>query len=652
MIEIQNLCKTYGKGDATLRVLSNISLNISQGEFVAIMGPSGSGKSTLLHIMGFLDRPDKGSYRILGTEVSQLSEPHLARLRNRLVGFVFQQFHLLRRASAQENVELPLIYSGEKNKFGNATQKLASVGLLQRAKHLPSELSGGEQQRVAIARALVNDPLIILADEPTGNLDTKSEEEIIQILENLNEQGKTIIMVTHEKTLAKRAGRIITMRDGEIISDKNNDTGKIRSKTQVSAKEVAEGKGSRFISVSLIEHIRQSFRAIFANKIRAFLSMLGILIGVAAVIAMLALGQGAKTAIEQRIRSLGSNLLLIHSGSGKVRGVAQASGSVMRFTPGDVDAIRDLKPLVKKAFGYVTGNGQVVYKNENWSTRIEGVEYGYGEMRASIPDIGRWFTQDEITHRDKTAILGVSVVSRLFGDRNPVGEIVKINRINFKVIGIAPEKGSGGFRDRDDVIYIPLTTAMFRVLGKDYLDGINAEINDVESIEEAQKQIKQLIVKRHRIYKNSDDYLHMHNMSEIQDMLSSTTQTMSILLGCIAAISLLVGGIGIMNIMLVSVIERTREIGLRKAVGARGRDVMTQFLIESVVMTLSGGFIGILLGIATSLGLSYFAGWATKVTISNIFLAAGFSIAVGIFFGLWPAKKAEQLNPIEALRYE
>jgi macrolide transport system ATP-binding/permease protein len=652
LIEIQNLCKTYGKGDAALRVLNNISLQISQGEFVAIVGPSGSGKSTLLHIMGFLDRPDKGSYRIMGTEVSQLSEPHLASLRNRLVGFVFQQFHLLRRSSARENVELPLVYSREKKRFETAERNLASVGLAHRATHLPSELSGGEQQRVAIARALVNNPLIIFADEPTGNLDTKSEEEIIQILENLNEQGKTLIIVTHEKMLAQRAERIITMRDGEIISDQNNDKRKHLNKAEVSVREGAEWDGSGFVRVSLTEHVRQSFRSIFANKIRAFLSMLGILIGVAAVIAMLALGQGAQMAIEQRIRSLGSNLLSIHSGSGKVRGVAQSSGSVMRFTPGDVDAIRELKPLVKKASGYVTGNGQVVYKNENWSTRIEGVEYGYGEMRASIPDIGRWFTRDEIKHRDKTAILGISVVSRLFGDRNPVGETIKINRINFKVIGIAPEKGSGGFRDRNDVIYIPLTTAMFRVLGKDYLDGIDAEISDGKSIKEAQKQITQLIVKRHRIYKNHDDYLHMHNMSEIQEMLGSTTQTMSILLGCIAAISLLVGGIGIMNIMLVSVTERTREIGLRKAVGARGRDVMAQFLIESVVMTLSGGFIGILLGIATSAGMSYFAGWATKVTLSNIFLAAGFSIAVGMFFGIWPARKAEQLNPIDALRYE
>lgn len=652
MIEIRDLCKTYGKGDAALRVLKDISLTISQGEFVAIMGPSGSGKSTLLHMLGFLDRPDKGSYRIFGSDVSGLSDNQLALLRSRLVGFVFQQFHLLRRTSALENVQLPLIYSGKKKMPGAAAQKLESVGLSLRAKHLPNELSGGEQQRVAIARALVNDPLIIFTDEPTGNLDTKSEEEIIRILKDLNEQGKTIIMVTHEHEVANHAKRVIKMRDGEIVSDQSRDTKKISGESGISVKEIINESDSRLVKVDFIEHFRQSFRAILSNKARSFLSMLGILIGVAAVIAMLALGQGAQKSMEQRIRSLGSNLLSIQSGSGTVRGVAQGSGSVMRFTTADVGAIRGLRPLVKRASGYVSGKGQTVYRNENWSTRIEGVEYDYGEMRASIPEVGRWFTRDEAAHREKAAVLGVSVVSKLFGENNPIGETIKINRINFKVIGIAPEKGSGGFRDRDDVIYIPLTTAMFRVLGKDYLDGIDAEISDVTLMEEGKERIKQLIVKRHRIFKNADDYFHMHDMSEIQDMLSSTTKTMSILLGCIAAISLLVGGIGIMNIMLVSVTERTREIGLRKAVGARGRDVMTQFLIESVVMTLSGGFMGILLGIAVSSGLSHFAGWTTEVTMANVLLAAGFSIAVGMFFGLWPAKKAEQLNPIEALRYE
>ncbi|MFH0731705.1 MAG: ABC transporter permease [Candidatus Omnitrophota bacterium] len=652
MIELKNLSKTYGKEQASVAALKNVSMAISQGEFVAVMGPSGSGKSTLLHILGFLDRPDRGTYKIFGTDISQLSDDELAYLRNKLAGFVFQQFHLLRRTSALENVELPLIYSGKKSVIEKARQKLESVGLAKRLNHIPSELSGGEQQRVAIARSLVNEPMIIFADEPTGNLDTKSEEEIIKILKTLNEQGKTIVMVTHEQEIAQHAKRIIKMRDGEIISDETKAAARIAGDSKVSVGKILNSVHAHFSKVELLEHIRQSFRAIFSNKVRSFLSMLGILFGVAAVIAMLALGQGASASIQERLKTLGSNLLSIEGGSARHGGVSQGAGTMTRLTWRDVDAIRGLKPLVKKVTGYANGSAQAVYKNGNWNTSIEGVGYDYGEMRASVPKIGRWFTQEEITRRDKVAIIGLTVIEKLFGNVNPVGETIKINRINFKVIGIAPEKGSGGWHDQNDVVYIPVTTAMYRVLGKDYLGGIYAEVNDVDSMKEAQDKIKQLIVKRHRIYKDPDDYFHMRDMSEIQQMLTSTTRTMSILLGCIAAISLLVGGIGIMNIMLVSVTERTREIGLRKAVGARANDIMTQFLIESIAMTLSGGIMGMALGVAASAILSFLAGWATKVTISNIILASGFSIAVGMFFGLWPAKKASELNPIEALRYE
>ncbi len=651
MIKIQNISKTYGKGDAVVPALKSVSLSIEKGEFVAIMGPSGSGKSTLLHVLGFLDRPDTGSYSILGNDTSTLSDDELARLRNRLIGFVFQQFHLLRRTSAIENVELPLVYSEGKSIKAKAEKKLDEVGLTKRARHLPSQLSGGEQQRVAIARALVNEPMIIFADEPTGNLDTKSEEDIMAIIKRLNEEGKTIIMVTHEEEIAGYAKRIIKMRDGQIISDEKRVSADKENNQDVSIKEALK-EHSEFGKIEMIEHVKQSFRAIYSNKIRSFLSMLGILFGVAAVIAMLALGQGAKESIEERIKSLGSNLLSIRGGSGKVRGFSSAAGTFTRFNAEDVRAIRNLSPLIAKASGYVNGSGQVVYLNENWNTSIEGVGYEYGEMRATIPETGRWFTQNEILKRDKVVILGTTVAQKLFENQNPLGEDIKINRVNFKVIGIAPEKGSGGWRDQNDIIYIPLTTAMYRLLGKNYLDGIYAEVSDAGSTQEAQDRLALLIAKRHNIYKNEEEYFHIRDMSEIQEMLTSTTRTMSVLLGSIAAISLLVGGIGIMNIMLVSVTERTREIGLRKAIGARAKDIMTQFLIEAITMTLSGGAIGILFGIAVSILLSLFAGWATKVTFSSIILAAGFSIAVGMFFGLWPAKKASELNPIEALRYE
>ena len=652
MIELKNICKTYGKGHAAVSALRDTTLKVEQGDFVAIIGASGSGKSTLLHILGFLDRPDKGSYEILGTDISRLSDNQLALLRNRLIGFIFQQFHLLRRRTVFENTELPLIYSGKKPLIHKASDMLAAVGLTQRLKHLPNELSGGEQQRVAIARALINDPMIILADEPTGNLDTKNGEEIMKIIKGLNEQGKTIIMVTHEKEIAQYAKRIITMRDGMIVSDERSKVIRPTDEGSSSVREVLDRAHFHHSAVEFTDHIRQSFRAILSSKVRSFLSMLGILFGVAAVITMLALGQGAKQSMEERIRSLGSNLLSIQGGSARVRGVARTTGSVTRFTEGDIDAIRELKPLVERVTEYVRGSAQLVYKNENWNTRVEGVGYDFGQMRAAIPEIGRWFTRKEIASRGKVVIVGLTIVDKLFANKNPVGEIIKINRINFRVIGVTPEKGARGWHDQDDIIYIPVTTAMYRVLGKDYVDGIYAEVSDVEYMEAAQKDIEELIAKRHRIHKNPDDYFHMHNMSEIQEMLTSTTETMAVLLGSIAAISLLVGGIGIMNIMLVSVTERTREIGLRKAVGARPKDIMTQFLIEAVTMALGGGLMGVLTAVLAAMILSFAVGWATKVTIGNIVLAAGFSIAVGIFFGLWPAKKASRLDPIEALRYE
>ena len=335
-----------------------------------------------------------------------------------------------------------------------------------------------------------------------------------------------------------------------------------------------------------------------------------------------------------------------------LRGVTQAAGSVARFTFSDVDAIRAIGPPIKKVSGIVNGSGQLVHKNENWNTSINGVGYDFGEMRASIPEIGRWFTEEEIQRRDKVAVLGTTVVDKLFGDRDPIGEVIKINRINFRIIGIAPAKGSAGPQDQDDVVYIPITTTMYRILGKDYIDGLFVEVSDPKSMDEAQDMISKVIIKRHGLNGNEKNAFQIMNMSEIQEILSSTTKTMSLLLGCIAAISLLVGGIGIMNIMPVSVTERTQEIGLRKAVGARDGDIMSQFLVESVIMTFSGGIMGVILGTSTAAILPAFTGWTTKVTLFSVVLATTFSIAVGISFGIWPARKAAQLNPIEALRYE
>jgi macrolide transport system ATP-binding/permease protein len=653
MIELKNVNKTYKMGEIEVRALRNASLKIAPEEFVAIIGPSGSGKSTLLHILGFLDRPDSGTYLLEGKDVTGFNDDELAGLRNRLAGFVFQQFYLLPRASSLENAELPLIYAGQQKLKEKAKEKIAEVGLSHRELHRPNELSGGEQQRVAIARSLVMDPLIILADEPTGNLDTKTEEEIISILKHLNQKGKTIIMVTHEREIAKNAKRIIQMRDGRIVSDEkvNEKPGKVGERQKVSLNkdffqsQLFSGKAE------FIDHLRQATSAILSNKLRSFLSMLGILIGVASVIAMLALGQGAKESMSERLEALGTNVLAIRPGASQRGGVSLEAGAVTRFTLQDAEAVSGL-PYIKRASPVVRGRAQIIYGNKNWNTQVLGTGLDYEQIRASTPVIGRFFTEEELINRERVALLGVTVARQLFGNYNPVGKTIKINRINFRVIGVLPEKGSGPGGDQDDIVVIPVTTAMYRVFGKDYIDFIDAEITDLKLMEEAETSIRNLIIARHRLQRDDKNSFHIRNLAEIQETLRGITQTMTMLLGSIAAISLLVGGIGIMNIMLVSVTERTREIGLRKAVGARRKDICSQFLVEAVAMALSGGIIGIICGAGAAILLSFFAGWATKVLLSSILLAATFSIAVGIGFGLWPARKAARLNPIEALRYE
>lgn len=652
MIELKDVDKTYHMGKVDVPALSGITLKIEEGEFVAIMGPSGSGKSTLLNIIGLLDRPDRGSYRLFGQGVSGLSDDEMARLRGGSIGFVFQMYNLLARRSALENVALPLIYSGGKNRHLNRPQHLlARIGLGERLHHRPNELSGGEQQRVAIARALVNEPMIILADEPTGNLDSHTQTEIIETLKDLNRQGITIILVTHEEEIAKNAPRIIRMRDGLIVSDQ-------RATPSKKVKPIAYAPPSpsllslRQVFNETIEHSKQAFGSILANKVRSGLSMLGILIGVTAVIAMLALGTGARQSIATQLASLGSNLLIVRPGAARLHGVALETGAITRLTLEDAQAIADLGPGVRRVSPSVSGRCQVVYGNKNWNTRVLGTTPQYPSMHASEPVLGRFFTDYENALRARMVLLGQTVVRELFTEDNPVGETIRINKVSFQVIGVLPEKGAAHWRDQDDLVVIPIITGMRRLLGKDYVDSINVEVASQDQMEAVEEDIRQLIIRRHRLTPQQEDTFRIRNMAEIQEAVSSTAQTMTWLLGSIAFVSLVVGGIGIMNIMLVSVTERTREIGLRKAIGARRRDVQMQFLIEAVVISLAGGLLGIVLGIAISYLLFWLAGWAMKVSIYSMMLAFGFSVSVGIGFGLWPAQKAARLNPIQALRYE
>jgi len=655
MLELKNIHKTYRMGKVEVKALDGVSLKISQGEFIAIIGPSGSGKSTLMHILGLLDKPDKGAYLFEGKEMTALSDEERAVIRNRLVGFIFQQFHLLPRINALDNVELPLIYAGKRHLKDKAKEKIELVGLKDRMFHRPNELSGGQQQRVVIARALVNDPLIIMADEPTGNLDSKSMEEIISLLKRLNQEGKTVIIVTHEKEIAEKSRRVIHIRDGRIVSDEITQA---RQETPALAhgQDLAgiftQMHKKDFGGIKFLDYFREAGFAMAAHKMRSILSILGILIGVAAVIAMLALGEGAKLSIETQLASLGSNLLVVRPGSSRVHGVALEAGAVTRLTVQDVDAIKKLPAGVKSVSSSVTGRGQLVYGNKNWNSQVEGVDADYAQMRASVPAVGRFFTDNEVKMREKVAVIGATIARELFGNADPTGETIKINLINFKVIGVLPSKGASTFHDQDDIVNVPITTAMYRLLGKQYVDRIYVEAAGLKSMEPLTESIKGLIIKRHHLNGEDEDSFQISNMADIKSALEATTKTMSMLLGAIAAISLLVGGIGIMNIMLVSVTERTREIGLRKAIGANDRDIMTQFIIESVMMSFLGGVGGILLGAGASVLITYFAGWAVKISVFSVTLATTFSIMVGMIFGLWPARQASRLDPIEALRYE
>ncbi|MFA5092916.1 MAG: ABC transporter permease [Candidatus Omnitrophota bacterium] len=657
MIELKNISKTYQMGKVEVKALSNVSLKIDSGEFVAIMGASGSGKSTLMHVLGLLDRPDSGSYYLGDKDLTNLSDEELATLRNRIIGFVFQQFHLLPRMTALENAELPLVYAGKRHLKERAKQELTDVGLEDRMLHRPNEMSGGQQQRVAIARSLVNEPFIIFADEPTGNLDSKSKIEIISILQKLNQKGKTIVIVTHEPEIAVFCRRIIQMRDGVIISDE-------RKQAEVKTSEITSIENNLVNNIlskphkvsgetKFLDYLRQAVSAMLGHKMRSILSILGILIGVAAVIAMLALGQGAKDAIEKQLASLGSNLLVVRPGSSKLRGVAMQSGTVTRFTLADVVAIGKLTDVIDRASPSVTGRGQMVYGNNNWNTMVEGVGIDYETIRAATPAVGRFFSEHELRLREKVILLGTTVVKELFGEEDPIGQTIKVNLLNFKVIGILPVKGANTFHDQDDVAVIPITTAMFRVFGKEYVDTIYVEAKGPEYIDAAQVAISNLIIKLHRISpKDVENSFQIRNMADIKATLETTTKTMSLLLGVIAAISLLVGGIGIMNIMLVSVTERTREIGLRKAIGATNKDIMVQFLIEAMLMAFLGGIFGVTLGWSVAALITVFAGWSVNVSLFSVVLSTSFSLFVGIAFGLWPAKKAAALDPIEALRYE
>jgi macrolide transport system ATP-binding/permease protein len=646
MIEIKQIRKSYQMGEHTLEVLKGVDLRIEDGEFVAIMGPSGSGKSTLMNILGLLDVPTQGSYKFNEVEVAKMSEDDLAVLRRNEIGFIFQQFNLLSRMSASENVGLPLLYSKKSEGGELANKLLSSVGLGDRTHHKPNELSGGQQQRVAISRSLINSPKMILADEPTGNLDSKSEKEIIEILRELNRQGITIVIVTHEEDIGRQAKRLIKMRDGLVLSDEILEKYDKPTVEKIPTVEAVQNSFKDFLV-----YFEQGFKTLLANKVRTMLSMLGVLIGVAAVVTILALGKGAEDAIKKNLESLGTNLLMVRPGSVRIAGVAQGSGAANRLLYSDVLEIKEKIESAKNVAAVVDDRVQVTHESNNWNTTLQGTTASWAAMHSSLPSVGRFFSEEEDQQRERVAVIGYEVQNELFKDKSAIGEMIKINKVIFQVIGVLPQKGASGFRNQDDVVIVPLQTSMKRVIGNNNVDYIEVEVDRPENMEQVQSSILSVLNAAHRIPLNKqEDAFTVRNMADIQQAMESTVGVISILLSSIAAISLLVGGIGIMNIMLVSVTERTKEIGLRKALGAKRKDILAQFLSESVVVSVVGGLFGVALATVISVGINVFTEWSTTISLNSVLLAVIFSSTIGVVFGVYPALKASKLNPIDALR--
>jgi macrolide transport system ATP-binding/permease protein len=647
LIELKNIWKTYvTDGDVRVDALHGVSLSIYPGEFVAIMGASGSGKSTLMHILGCLDRPTSGEYFFAGQDVSQLDADALAYLRREAFGFVFQSYNLLASATAEENVEIPAIYAGlsQEERRERASQLLESLGLGDRMTHRPSQLSGGQQQRVSIARALMNGGQIILADEPTGALDSKSGAEVMRLLEDLAAEGHTVILITHDASVAAHAKRVIEIKDGKIIKDSGSH--KVQAIAAASHLEVPDlhGTASRALVAGLGESLRMAMRALKANVFRTVLTLLGIVIGVSSVVAMLAIGEGAKQRVVQQIGSMGTNLLVIRPQFNNARG----RGPVATLNTGDADAIAKL-PYVMAAMPDVQGNAVVRYGNIDYQPETVNATTDALPIVRSWPVArGIFFNEEDIRSYASVAVLGQSVYEALFPDgSDPIGKYILIKDLPFQVIGImGPKGGTSRGDDADNTVFVPLTTGMLRLFGQRFLRSITIAVSDLDQIDATQTAVLNLLEERHR----TQDF-RVSNMAELLETATEAQNTLTIFLGSMAAISLLVGGIGIMNIMLVSVSERTREIGIRMATGARQRDILQQFLSEAIVVSAIGGVVGVVVGVGAGLAIQAF-GNPIAFTAAPMVLAFGCAAATGLIFGYAPARKAAKLDPVVALANE
>ena len=646
LIELRDLTKTFHSDGLAVEILHGISLKIYEGEFVAIMGQSGSGKTTLMNILGCLDRPSTGTYLFAGQDVSRLQPDDLAMLRRNTFGFIFQRYNLIATETATENVEIPAIYAGlsRRERIRRAQGLLGTLGMDDRFDYRPTQLSGGQQQRVSIARALMNGGRVILADEPTGALDSTSGAEVLELLKDLHRRGHTVILITHNIDIASQAERILDTKDGVIVSDSGYPSRQVAA-TPFRATTSEDSPSPRDIHLlpDVLEAIGMAMRSLRVNVFRTVLTLLGIIIGVGAVVAMLALGAGSKQAVLARMEAMGTDVLLVRPGAPGVRGV----GDLATLVTEDADVIAELPNVlyaVPDLGGAVTLRvGETDYQSTATSTTAD-----YIKARNWPVERGAFFSDADVDSYAPVVVLGQTVQKNIFsGDTDPLGKYILINNIPFQVIGVLSPKGAtASGHDMDDAVFVPLTTARMRLFGKRYVRGITVQVADVNQIDEAERAINALLMKRHLKL----DF-QIRNMASLLESATETQNTLTILLGSIAAISLLVGGIGVMNIMLVSVTERTREIGIRMATGAQMLHILLQFITEALIVCSVGGVAGIVCGLAGAWIASRF-GLPVVYSLPPVLLAFGSAFAVGLLFGYLPARRAAKLDPVIALAAE
>lgn len=652
LLEVKNLTREFPAGESTVQILKGVDLAIYPGELVAIVGQSGSGKSTLMNILGCLDKPTSGSYRVNGRETRELEPDELAQLRREYFGFIFQRYHLLGDLTAAGNVEVPAIYAGADadERHQRAEKLLTDLGLGEKTQNRPSQLSGGQQQRVSIARALMNGGDVILADEPTGALNKNSGIEVMRILRELNAQGHTIILVTHDHNVAKSASRIIEISDGNIISDQPNTP---ETEDAPLEKQQLQRNTQKKISSwrSAVDRLGEAFRmallAMNAHRMRTFLTMLGIIIGIASVVSVVALGNGSQKQILENISSLGTNTITVYQGRGF--GDNSRSSQVRTLIPADADALAE-QPYVDGVSPSVNTSVTGRFKEIEASTTVNGVSEDFFYVRGLDFNSGQPFDRSSVRTQAQDVVIDTNTQKTFFSDgSNPVGQVILLGSVPSRIIGVVDaQQGMGGNADSLNV-YLPYSTVLSRMLGQSHVRSIIVRIKDEYPSAAAENAILSLLVQRH----GAQD-VFTQNADSIRETIQQTTATMTLLISAIAVISLVVGGIGVMNIMLVSVTERTQEIGVRMAVGARQSDILQQFLIEAVLVCILGGILGVLLSLGIGQLITQFAGGTFQMAYSTTSIVAAFicSSLIGIVFGFIPARNAARLNPVDALSRE